>query len=78
MPAFAAELPLDHTNKLFEIVYITLTGTVIRGGQINDLPHQVSTNSLVGPARNRQGPEAGKPAAQGWFPDKLVLFLTFL
>ncbi|KAJ9068458.1 hypothetical protein DSO57_1028455 [Entomophthora muscae] len=25
MPASAVELPLDHTNKLFGIVYITLT-----------------------------------------------------
>ncbi|KAJ9065852.1 hypothetical protein DSO57_1015283 [Entomophthora muscae] len=28
MPASAAELPLDHTNKLFEIVYITPTGVI--------------------------------------------------
>ncbi|KAJ9065592.1 hypothetical protein DSO57_1017858 [Entomophthora muscae] len=28
MPASAAELPLDHTNKLFVIVYITLTGVI--------------------------------------------------
>ncbi|KAJ9069574.1 hypothetical protein DSO57_1017205 [Entomophthora muscae] len=28
MPASAAELPLDHTNKLFGIVYITLTGVI--------------------------------------------------
>ncbi|KAJ9087257.1 hypothetical protein DSO57_1034872 [Entomophthora muscae] len=28
MPASAAKLPLDHTNKLFGIVYITLTGVI--------------------------------------------------
>ncbi|KAJ9065376.1 hypothetical protein DSO57_1020229 [Entomophthora muscae] len=28
MPTSAAELPLDHTNKLFGIVYITLTGVI--------------------------------------------------
>ncbi|KAJ9073409.1 hypothetical protein DSO57_1016950 [Entomophthora muscae] len=28
MPASAAKLPLDHTNKLFVIVYITLTGVI--------------------------------------------------
>ncbi|KAJ9087654.1 hypothetical protein DSO57_1030959 [Entomophthora muscae] len=28
IPASAAELPLDHTNKLFGIVYITLTGVI--------------------------------------------------
>ncbi|KAJ9064975.1 hypothetical protein DSO57_1024813 [Entomophthora muscae] len=28
MPASATELPLDHTNKLFVIIYITLTGVI--------------------------------------------------
>ncbi|KAJ9084772.1 hypothetical protein DSO57_1020716 [Entomophthora muscae] len=28
MPASAAKLPLDHTNKLFGIIYITLTGVI--------------------------------------------------
>ncbi|KAJ9088727.1 hypothetical protein DSO57_1020260 [Entomophthora muscae] len=28
MPVSAPELPLDHTNKLFGIVYITLTGVI--------------------------------------------------
>ncbi|KAJ9050969.1 hypothetical protein DSO57_1009057 [Entomophthora muscae] len=68
MPASAAKLKLDHTNKLFEIVYITLTGVIDTIVPAADpwlwwaLPTQSAT---------RQFPNTSELANQGWFPDNI-------
>ncbi|KAJ9066961.1 hypothetical protein DSO57_1004390 [Entomophthora muscae] len=82
MPASAAELPLDHTNKLFGIVYITLTGvidTIVPAAGpwlwvgksmyylINLAP--ILWWALPTQSATRQFPNTGEPADQGWFPD---------
>ncbi|KAJ9053255.1 hypothetical protein DSO57_1026105 [Entomophthora muscae] len=91
MPASTAKLPLDHTNKLFGIVYITLTGIidtiVTTAGPWLWVGKSMSYLIKLAPilwwalptqSVTRQFPSASKPASQGWFPDILVptLFLT--
>ncbi|KAJ9058040.1 hypothetical protein DSO57_1016562 [Entomophthora muscae] len=84
IPASAAELPLDHTNKLFEIVYITLTGV------IDTIVPAVGPWSLVGKSMSyliklapilwwalltqsatRQFPNGSNSVDQGWFLDTI-------
>ncbi|KAJ9079558.1 hypothetical protein DSO57_1034352 [Entomophthora muscae] len=86
MLASAAELSLDHTNKLFRIVYITLTGV------IDTIVPAASPWSWVGKSisyliklapilwwalstqsATRQFPNTSEPANQGWFPDSYSL-----
>ncbi|KAJ9066645.1 hypothetical protein DSO57_1007718 [Entomophthora muscae] len=88
MPTSAAKLPLDHTKKLFGIVYITLTGV------IDTIVPAASPWPWVGKSMSyliklapilwwalpiqsatRQFPNASKPANQGWFPDSLWCYL---
>ncbi|KAJ9084707.1 hypothetical protein DSO57_1021472 [Entomophthora muscae] len=85
MPASAAKLSLDHTNKLFGIVYITLTGV------IDTIVPATSPWSWLGKSMSYliklapilwwalptqsttcQFPDASKPANQGWFPDNVA------
>ncbi|KAJ9088522.1 hypothetical protein DSO57_1022247 [Entomophthora muscae] len=72
MPASAAKLPLDYTNKLFGIVYITLTGVidtiVPAAGHAPILWWALPTQSTT-----RQFPNASKPADQGWFPENIIV-----
>ncbi|KAJ9090184.1 hypothetical protein DSO57_1005064 [Entomophthora muscae] len=77
MPAPTTEPPLDHINKLFGIVYITLTG---------EIDNIVSSASLwsweVGsahPVPTLPVPNSSKPADQDWFPDRVrgLEFSTF-
>ncbi|KAJ9083821.1 hypothetical protein DSO57_1030895 [Entomophthora muscae] len=85
MPASAAELPLDHTNKLFGIIYITLTGVintiVPAAGPWLWLGKSISYLIKLAPilwwalptqSATCQFPDASKPASQGWFPDNDV------
>ncbi|KAJ9072308.1 hypothetical protein DSO57_1028851 [Entomophthora muscae] len=87
MLASAAKPPLDHTNKLFGIVYITLTGVidtiVSTTGPWLWLGKSMSYLIKLAPilwwalstqSATRQFPDASKPASQGWFPDKKGLF----
>ncbi|KAJ9053866.1 hypothetical protein DSO57_1020307 [Entomophthora muscae] len=82
MPASAAKLPLDHTNKLFGIVYITLTGVidtiVPAAGPWSWLGKSMSYLIKLAPilwwalptqSSTYQFPDASEPASQGWFPD---------
>ncbi|KAJ9062227.1 hypothetical protein DSO57_1012896 [Entomophthora muscae] len=82
MPASAAKLLLDYTNKLFGIVYITLTGVidtiVPAAGPWLWLGKSMSYLIKLAPIlwwalptqpATRQFPDASKPASQGWFPD---------
>ncbi|KAJ9079511.1 hypothetical protein DSO57_1034700 [Entomophthora muscae] len=46
MPVFAAELPLDYTNKLFGIVYITLTEHQSSGGLLSSSLQTASSQTL--------------------------------
>ncbi|KAJ9089893.1 hypothetical protein DSO57_1008294 [Entomophthora muscae] len=82
MPASANKLPLGHTNKLFGIVYITLTGVidtiVPAAGPWLWLGKSMSYLIKLAPilwwalptqSATRQFPDASKPANQGWFPD---------
>ncbi|KAJ9061961.1 hypothetical protein DSO57_1015603 [Entomophthora muscae] len=84
MPASAAELPLDHTNKLFGIVYITLMGVidtiVPTASPWSWLGKSMSYLIKLAPilwwalptqSATRQFPDASEPASQGWFPDIL-------
>ncbi|KAJ9064925.1 hypothetical protein DSO57_1025263 [Entomophthora muscae] len=84
MPASAAKLPLDHTNKLFGGVYITLTrviDTIIpTTGLWSWLGKSMSYLIKLAPilwwalptqSATHQFPDASKPASQGWFPDRL-------
>ncbi|KAJ9073937.1 hypothetical protein DSO57_1011389 [Entomophthora muscae] len=85
MPASAAKLLLDHTNKILGIIYITLTGV------IDTIVPAASPWSRVGKSMSYliklapilwwalptqsatcQFPNASKLANQGWFPEKLV------
>ncbi|KAJ9073798.1 hypothetical protein DSO57_1012549 [Entomophthora muscae] len=87
MATSAAKLPLDHTNKLFGIVYITLTGV------IDTIVPAVSLWLWVGKSMSyliklapilwwalptqsatHQFPNTSKPANQGWFPDTSLGF----
>ncbi|KAJ9057696.1 hypothetical protein DSO57_1020169 [Entomophthora muscae] len=82
MPASAAELPLDHTNKLFRIVYITLTGVIdtivpaaglwLWVGKLMSYLIKLAPIlwwALPSQSATRQFPNTSKPANQGWFPD---------
>ncbi|KAJ9058090.1 hypothetical protein DSO57_1015887 [Entomophthora muscae] len=82
MPASAAELPLDHTNKLFRIVYITLTGVidtiVPAAGPWSWVGKSMSYLIKLAPilwwalptqSAIRQFPNTSEPADQGWFPE---------
>ncbi|KAJ9081616.1 hypothetical protein DSO57_1012732 [Entomophthora muscae] len=82
MPSSAAELPLDHTNKLFGIVYITLTGvidTIVPAAGLGLWVGKSMTYliklapilwwALPTQSATRQYPNTSKPADQGWFPD---------
>ncbi|KAJ9057371.1 hypothetical protein DSO57_1023362 [Entomophthora muscae] len=90
MPSSAAELPLDHTNKLFGIVYITLTGVIETIAPATSPRSWVSKSmsyliklapilwwALPTQSANRQFPNASKLANQGWFPDKALLELAY-
>ncbi|KAJ9061634.1 hypothetical protein DSO57_1039820 [Entomophthora muscae] len=81
MPASAAKLPLDHTNKLFGIVYISLTGVintiVPAAGPWSWLGKSMSYLIKLAPilwwalptqSATRQFPDTSEPASQGWFP----------
>ncbi|KAJ9061156.1 hypothetical protein DSO57_1023285 [Entomophthora muscae] len=85
MPASAAELPLDHTNKLFGIVYITLTGVidtiVPAAGTWLWLGKSMSYLIKLAPilwwalptqSATCQFPDTSKLASQGWFPEKTI------
>ncbi|KAJ9081849.1 hypothetical protein DSO57_1010522 [Entomophthora muscae] len=89
MPASAAKLPLDHTNKLFGIVYITLTGVidtiVPAAGPWSWLGKSMSYLIKLAPilwwalptqSATRQFPDASKPASQGWFPDIMTIYFN--
>ncbi|KAJ9060377.1 hypothetical protein DSO57_1031546 [Entomophthora muscae] len=73
MPASAPKIPLDHTNKLFGIVYITLTGLIDTIVPAASLWSWVgNTNPLVGSSHTVctcQFPNTSELANQGWFPD---------
>ncbi|KAJ9081232.1 hypothetical protein DSO57_1016914 [Entomophthora muscae] len=83
MPASAAKLPLDHTNKLFGIVYITLTrviDTIVPAAGLwlwlgKSMSYLIKLApilwwALPTQSATRQFPDASKPASPGWFPDK--------
>ncbi|KAJ9053493.1 hypothetical protein DSO57_1023662 [Entomophthora muscae] len=85
MPASAAKLPLDHTNKPFGIVYITLTGVIDTivpatglwlwvGKSISYLIKLASILWWALPTQFKtcQFPNTSKLANQGWFPDIIV------
>ncbi|KAJ9055368.1 hypothetical protein DSO57_1004572 [Entomophthora muscae] len=78
MPASAAELPQDHTNKLFGIIYIALTGVidtiVPAAGLWSWLSKSMSYLIKLAPilwwalptqSAARQFPDASGPASQG-------------
>ncbi|KAJ9064913.1 hypothetical protein DSO57_1025439 [Entomophthora muscae] len=84
MPTSAAKLLLDHTNKLFGIVYITLTGVIDTivptvglwlwlGKSISYLIKlaPILWWALLTQSATCQFPDAREPASQGWFPDKI-------
>ncbi|KAJ9083341.1 hypothetical protein DSO57_1035607 [Entomophthora muscae] len=85
MPASATELPLDHTNQLFGIVYITLTGvidTIVPAGLWlwvgKSMSYLIKLASifwwaLPTQSATRQFPNASKLVNQGWFPDRLLI-----
>ncbi|KAJ9052415.1 hypothetical protein DSO57_1034386 [Entomophthora muscae] len=78
MPVSAPELSLDHTNKLFGIVYITLTGvidTIIAGSGLWSW-HQ-SYGVLCLQNLRPVFPENNMLVAQGWFPDSIEQILSF-
>ncbi|KAJ9049224.1 hypothetical protein DSO57_1026825 [Entomophthora muscae] len=78
----APGLPLDHTNKLFGIVYITLTGvidTIIPAAGLwswvgKSMPYLIKLAPILWWALPAKPvacvfPENDGPAAQGWLPD---------
>ncbi|KAJ9076206.1 hypothetical protein DSO57_1028433 [Entomophthora muscae] len=84
IPASTAELPLDHTNKLFGIVYITLTGvidTIVPAAGpwswvVKSMPYLIKLApilwwALPTQSATRQFPNTSNLANQGWFPDKI-------
>ncbi|KAJ9065544.1 hypothetical protein DSO57_1018405 [Entomophthora muscae] len=86
MPASAAEHPLDHTNKLFGIVYITFMGVIDTIVPAAGLWLWVGKSmfyliklapilwwALPTQSTTRQFPNTSKAANQGWFPDKQVV-----
>ncbi|KAJ9071754.1 hypothetical protein DSO57_1033862 [Entomophthora muscae] len=55
MSASTTKLPLDHTNKLFGIVYLTLMGvidTIVLPPLVCGCGWSISANPLVGPAHS--------------------------
>ncbi|KAJ9070533.1 hypothetical protein DSO57_1006873 [Entomophthora muscae] len=85
MPASAAELPLNHTDKLFGIVYIILTGlidTIVPNSSLwswvgKSMSYLIKSAPILWWAMHTQSvtcqlPEASKPEAQGWFPDTFI------
>ncbi|KAJ9058480.1 hypothetical protein DSO57_1011856 [Entomophthora muscae] len=87
MPSSAAKLPLDHINKLFGIVYITLTGvidTIVPGASLflwvgKSMSYLIKLAPILWWALPTQSatcqfPNASKLANQGWFPDNLTIF----
>ncbi|KAJ9088338.1 hypothetical protein DSO57_1024159 [Entomophthora muscae] len=86
MPASAAELPLDHTNKLFGIVYITLTGVIDTiaptagpWSWVNkSMSYLIKLAKILWWALPIQSttcqfPNTSKLADQGWFPENYLL-----
>ncbi|KAJ9055677.1 hypothetical protein DSO57_1001119 [Entomophthora muscae] len=86
MPASAAKLPLDHTNKLFGIAYITLTGiidTIVPAISLwlwvgKSMSYLIKLAPILWWALPTQSatcqfPNTSKLASQGWFPDNLLL-----
>ncbi|KAJ9071486.1 hypothetical protein DSO57_1036422 [Entomophthora muscae] len=82
MPSPAIKLSLDHTNKLFGIVYITITGVIDTivpaagpwlwvGKPMSYLIKlaPILWWALLTQSATRQFPNTSKPANQGWFPD---------
>ncbi|KAJ9048530.1 hypothetical protein DSO57_1034257 [Entomophthora muscae] len=82
MPASASKLPLDHTNKLFGIVYITLTGVIDTIVPATGLWLWLGKSkscliklapilwwALPTQSATRQFLNTSEPANQGWFPD---------
>ncbi|KAJ9064981.1 hypothetical protein DSO57_1024818 [Entomophthora muscae] len=71
-PASAAELPLDHTNKLFGIIFITLTGIIDNivpaAGPWSWLA-PILWWALLTQSVTCQFPNTNKPVDQGWFPE---------
>ncbi|KAJ9057833.1 hypothetical protein DSO57_1018874, partial [Entomophthora muscae] len=83
--ASAAELPLDHINKSFGIVYITLmrvTDTIVSAAGLwswvsKSMSYLIKLASILWrvlptQSANRQFPKTSEPADQGWFPDKNI------
>ncbi|KAJ9062425.1 hypothetical protein DSO57_1010881 [Entomophthora muscae] len=83
MPTSSAKLPLDHTNKLFGIVYVTLTGVIdtivpAAGPWLwlgKSMSYLIKLSSILWWALLTQSvicqfPDASELANQGWFPDK--------
>ncbi|KAJ9075714.1 hypothetical protein DSO57_1033206 [Entomophthora muscae] len=83
MPASTTKPPLDHTNKLFGIIYITLTGVIDTivpaagpwlwvGKSMSYLIKLALILWWALPTQSTicQFPNASKPADQGWFPDR--------
>ncbi|KAJ9073193.1 hypothetical protein DSO57_1019087 [Entomophthora muscae] len=60
-----SKLPLDSSNKLFGIVYITLPGVIDTIILTSD--QWSCTDPMVSSAHSI--PEKDRPAAQDWFPD---------
>ncbi|KAJ9058230.1 hypothetical protein DSO57_1014456 [Entomophthora muscae] len=82
MPASANKLPLDHTNKLFGIVYVTLTGvidTIVPAASLwlwvgKSISYLIKLTPILWWALPTQSatcqfPNASKLANQGWSPD---------
>ncbi|KAJ9052916.1 hypothetical protein DSO57_1029311 [Entomophthora muscae] len=89
MPASAAKLPLDHTNKLFGIVYITLIGVtdtiVPAAGPWLWLGKSMSYLIKLAPilwwalptqSATCQFPNTSKLANQVWFPENHPKYLS--
>ncbi|KAJ9054016.1 hypothetical protein DSO57_1018892 [Entomophthora muscae] len=85
MPASSAKLPLDHTNKLFGILYITLTGvidTIVPAAGLwlwvgKSMSYLIKLApilwwALLTQSVTRQFPNTSEPADQGWFPDRFL------
>ncbi|KAJ9064584.1 hypothetical protein DSO57_1029072 [Entomophthora muscae] len=76
MPMFPPKLPTDHSNKLFGIMYITLSGVIdtiipllARGPGLG-----ISSYLVVGSVYKKSGPRDpgnDRMAAQAWIPDIL-------
>ncbi|KAJ9050501.1 hypothetical protein DSO57_1013954 [Entomophthora muscae] len=91
MPPFAAELPLDHINKLFGIVYITLMGlidTIVpTAGPQSWVEKSMSYLIKLAPilrwampnqSATSQFPDASKLEAKGWVPEQFCKLLQDL